>query len=588
MVLQSLVNLYEVLSAKDKVDKLGWAKSKASYGLIIDENGVLTNVISLKTTDKSGKKEIASQISLPMPVKRAVNISANFLYDTASYLFGNDRKGKPERNKLCFEESKRLHQKLLADDDSTAAKAILLYYENIDIDNIESYLVDIGCNENVITDIFKNSANLVFMPLGKLATDYADICNCWNKHYSKSESETEICLVTGKKLPVSRLHPVIKGVRGGQSMGTSLVSFNAPAFESFDKSQGNNSPVSEYAAFAYTTALNYLLSESEYVNYFGDTTVVCWTEDDNEGCQDIFADFFGNSDELKQKDLWNVIKKLSMGQSVEWNSIPINPEVKFYILGLSPNAARLSVRFFLVNSFGNFMKNVVKHEENMRIDIPKFLQSTHFPAWKVLRETVNQNSKNKSAKPQLAGNYIYSILTGYKYPATLYDNIMIRIKAERDVNAEREAIRAAVIKAFLNRNYPEYKEVLTVSINNDTNNQAYNLGRLFSILEEIQSVANPTINSTIKDRYFSSASSTPAAIFPFLLDLAQKHIKKIRTDNPGFCIAKQKEITDILSKFEESFPARMTMQEKGAFQIGYYHQVQKRNLLRKVNRQITS
>lgn len=576
MVLQSLVNLYEVLADKDKVDKQGWAKSKASYGLVIDENGVLTNVISLKTTDKSGKKEIASQISLPMPVKKSANIAANYLYGTASYLFGNDRKGKPERNKKCFETSKSLHQKLLTDDSSPAAKAILLYFENIDIDNIESYLVDIGCNENVITDIFKNGANLVFMPLGKLATDYADICECWNKHYSKNESETEICLVTGKKLPVSRLHPIIKGVRGGQSMGTSLVSFDKPAFESFGKVQGYNSPVSEYAAFAYTTALNYLLSESEYVNYFGDTTVVCWTEDDNDGCQEIFADFFGSSDELKQKDLWNVIKKLSMGQSVEWNSIPINPEVKFYILGLSPNAARLSVRFFLVNSFGNFMKNIVEHEENMRIVIPSFLQSTHFPAWKVLRETVNQNSKNKSAKPQLAGNYIYSILTGYKYPATLYDNIMIRIKAERDVNAEREAIRAAVIKAFLIRNYPEYKEVLTVSINNDTNNQAYNLGRLFSILEEIQSMANPTINSTIKDRYFSSASSTPGAIFPFLLDLAQKHIKKIRTENQGFCIAKQKEITDILSRFEESFPARMTMQEKGAFQIGYYHQVQKR------------
>lgn len=576
MVLQSLVNYYEVLAAKDKVDKQGWAKSKASYGLVVDENGVLTNVISLKTTDKSGKKEVASQISLPMPVKKSANIAANFLYGTASYLFGNDRKGTPERNKKCFEASKSLHKKLLSDDDSSAAKAILLYYENVDIANIESYLINIGCNENVITDIFKNGANLVFMPLGKLATDYADICECWNKHYSKNESETEICLVTGKKLPVSRLHPVIKGVRGGQSMGTSLVSFDKPAFESFGKVQGYNSPVSEYAAFAYTTALNYLLSESDYVNFFGDTTVVCWTEDDNEGCQDIFANFFGNSEELKQKDLWDVIKKLSMGQSVEWNSIPINPDVKFYILGLSPNAARLSVRFFLVNSFGNFMKNVVEHEENMRIVIPSFLQRTHFPAWKVLRETVNQNSKNKSAKPQLAGNYIYSILTGYKYPATLYDNIMIRIKAERDVNAEREAIRAAVIKAFLIRNYPEYKEVLTVSINNDTNNQAYNLGRLFSILEEIQSVANPTINSTIKDRYFSSASSTPGAIFPFLLDLAQKHIKKIRTENQGFCIAKQKEITDILSRFEESFPARMTMQEKGAFQIGYYHQVQKR------------
>ncbi len=576
MVIQSLVNLYEILAQKDKVDRPGWAKLKASYGLSIDENGRLTNIISLKTTDKSGKKEIASNISLPMPVKRSVNIAANFLCDTASYLFGSGRKGKPERNRQCFEASKALHQKLLADDNSAAAKAILNYYENVDIDNIENYLSTIGCNENVITDIFKNGANLVLMPFGKLATDYSDICDSWNSYYSVSEAEKGICLVTGKYLPISRLHPVIKGVRGGQSMGTSLVSFNAPAFESFGKSQGQNSPVSEYASFAYTTALNYLLSESNYVNYFGDTTVVCWTQDDNEGCQELFSDILGDDDELKQDDLWKAVRKISAGQSIEWNSIPIDPDVKFYILGLSPNAARLSVRFFLVNTFGNFMKNIVQHEENMQIVIPDFLKSSHFPVWKILRETVNQNSKNKSAKPQLAGSYIYSILTGAKYPATLYNNIMIRIKAERDVNAERSTIRASVIKSYLVRNYPEYKEVLTVALNTETKNEAYNLGRLFAILEEIQSTANPGINATIKDRYFSSASSTPAAIFPFLVDLAQKHIKKIRVSNPGFCVAKQKEVGEILSKFEENLPARMTMQEKGAFQIGYYHQTQYR------------
>ncbi|MGN0551233.1 MAG: type I-C CRISPR-associated protein Cas8c/Csd1 [Acutalibacteraceae bacterium] len=576
MVIHSLTKLYEVLAEKNKVDKLGWAKSKVSYGLSIDENGRLTNIISLKTTDKSGKKEIASQISLPMPVKRSVNIAANFLYDTASYFFGNDRKGNPQRNRQCFETSKSLHHKLLADDNSAAAKAILKYYENVDIDNIENYLSEIGCSENVITDIFKNGANLVFMPFGRLAVDYNDICECWNSYYGISEAETGICLVTGKRLPISKLHPVIKGVRGGQSMGTSLVSFNAPAFESFEKSQGQNSPVSEYASFAYTTALNYLLSESDYVNYFGDTTVVCWTDDENEGCQKLFSDVFGDNDELKQKDLWNAIRKISMGQSVEWNSIPIDPKVKFYILGLSPNAARLSVRFFLVNTFGSFMKNIVQHEEDMRIAIPDFLNSSHFPVWKVLRETVNQNSKNKSAKPQLAGSYIYSILTGCKYPETLYNNIMIRVNAERNVKAERSSIRASVIKAYLVRNHTEYKEVLTVALNTETKNEAYNLGRLFAILEEIQSMANPGINATIKDRYFSSASSTPAAIFPFLVDLAQKHLKKIRVSNPGFCVAKQKEISDILSKFEENLPARMTMQEKGAFQIGYYHQTQYR------------
>ncbi|MEE0914516.1 MAG: type I-C CRISPR-associated protein Cas8c/Csd1 [Ruminococcus sp.] len=572
MILQSLVNLYEALIEEGKVDKLGWAKTKISYGLVIDENGTLKNVVSLKTTDKSGKKEIASSLSMPMAVKRSVNIAGNFLWDTSSYIFGCDRKGKPERNKQCFEASKILHTELLSNNDSVASKSIMLYFENLDADNIENYLTEIGCTENIITDIFKNGANLVFMPLGKIASDYEDIRKCWDDHYNKSNAESGLCLVTGEKMPIAILHPSIKGVRGGQSMGTSLISFNAPAFESFEKTQGMNSPVSEYATFAYTTALNYLLSDSRYVNYFGDTTVVCWAQDNNEGCQDIFNKAFGDSDnEISQDDLWNVIHRLSHGESVCWKDIPIDPDNKFYILGLSPNAARLSVRFFLENSFGNFMKNILKHDEEMSIITPKFITNNHFPLWKILKETVNQNSKNKSAKPQLAGSFVYSILTGYKYPATLYNNIMIRIKAERDVNAEREAVRASVIKAYLTRNYPIYKEALTMELNKDCKNQAYVLGELFALLEEIQTMANPDIKTTIKDKYFTSASSIPASIFPFLIDLSQKHLRKIKSDKAGYSYVKQKEIAELYAKIDKNLPARMTMQEKGIFQIGYYH-----------------
>ncbi len=577
MVLQSLVSLYEVLADKGKVDKLGWSKTKVSYGLVIDENGVLKNVISLKIPDKSGKKEVASLITMPMAVKRSVNIAGNFLYDTSAYIFGCDKKGKPQRNRQCFEASKKLHDKLLCDNDSMASKAIKNYFENAEIDVMEEYLSNIGCSESIITDIMKNGANVVFMPLGKLATDYPDICRCWDNYYNADNLEGGLCLVTGKTHPIAKLHPSIKGVRGAQSMGTSLVSFNAPAFESFEKEQGMNSPVSEYAAFAYSTALNFMLSESHYVNSFGDTTMVCWTEDDNDGCKDIFSSVFGSdNDEISQDYLWDIVRKLSQGRSVEWRGIPVNPENRFYILGLSPNAARLSVRFFLQNTFGGFMKNIIKHDEEMQIVIPEFLLGVHFPVWKILKETVNQNSQNKSVKPQLAGNLIYSILTGYKYPATLYNNIMIRIKAERDVSAERDAVRASVIKAYLTRNYPEYKEVLTVKLNNECKNQAYILGKLFALLEEIQSAANPDINTTIKDKYFTSASSTPSVIFPFLIDLAQKHLRKIRNDKTGYYIAKQKELTEIVSEFEEDFPTRMTMQEKGIFQVGYYHQMQYR------------
>lgn len=577
MVLQSLVNLYEVLAEKGRVNKLGWCLIKVSYLLDIDIEGNLVNVISVKQTDKSGKKEVASPVSVPMQQKRSSNVSANFLCDPSSYLLGFDQKGKPERSKQCFEASKQLHKLLLNQCNSDSARAIIKFFNNWDITKAEQILNDIGCSENTITDILKNGANLLLAPLGKYAVDYPEICECWNNNYESAHNESSVCLVTGKKLPVAELHPLIKGVRGGQSMGTSLVSFNAEAFESFGKHNGYNSPISEYAAFAYSTALNYLLSESDYVNYFGDTTVVCWAEDAADEYQDIMAKCYGSGDNtISQDDLWSAVKKLSKGERINWNNMSVNPDNKFYILGLSPNAARLSVRFFLQNTFGVFMKNFIKFEEEMKIATSESITSTHFPAWKILRETVNQNSKNKSAKPQLAGDLIYSILTGYKYPATLYNNIMIRIKAERDVNIERDVIRTAVIKAYLLRNYPEYKEVLTMELNENCTNQAYVLGRMFSVLEDIQYTANHGINTTIKDRYFTSASSTPAVVFPFLIDLSQKHLKKIKNEKPGYYVNKQKEFTELACKITEDLPLRLSMQEKGIFQIGYYHQTPKR------------
>lgn len=577
MILTSLVNLYEVLAQKGKVDKPGWSKVKVSYGLEIDAEGNLVRIISLKQQKENGKKEEPSSLSLPMQVKRASNIAANFLCDTSTYFFGCDGKENGKRSKNCFEASKELHKLILRDNTSEASQAIINFFDKWNVEACEGMLDKLGCTENSKKEIITKGATLMIMPFGKKPTDFPDICNAWDTHYNSGDADNELCMVTGKHLPIAKLHPSIKGVYGAQSMGASLISFNAPAYISFEKEQGFNAPVSEYAAFAYTTALNFLLSEKEYVNHFGDTTVVCWTESDNESCQDIMTSFFEeDDDELTQEKLWTSVKKLSVGESIEWKGETVNPEENFYILGLSPNAARLSVRFFLQNNFGYFMKNIAMHDEEMSLAMPEFIKNTHFPIWRILKETVNPKSKNKSAKPQLAGDLLYSILTGYKYPETLFYNIMLRIKAERDVNAEREAIRTSVIKAYLLRNYPEYKEELTMKLETDNVNHTlpYNLGRLFAILESIQKMTNPEMNTTIKDKYFTSASSTPAAVFPLLIDLSQKHMRKLKNTNPGFCVNKQKELTALFAEIQSEFPARMTMQEKGLFQIGYYHQTQ--------------
>lgn len=607
MILTSLVNLYEVLAQKGKVDKPGWSKVKVSYGLEIDAEGNPVRIISLKQQKGNEEKVEPSLLSLPMSAGKTSNIAANFLCNNSAYFFGCDSRKKEKRNKNCFEASKELHKLILRDNTSEASQAIINFFDKWNVEACEEMLDKLGCTENSKKEIITKGATLMIMPFGKKPTDFPDICNAWDMHYnSGADDDNELCMVTGKHLPIARTHPSINGVYEANKPNKPnkpnmvLVSFNKPAYESFGKKQGFNAPVSEYAAFAYTTALNFLLSEKKYL--FGDTTVVCWTESDNESCQDIMTSFFEEDyDELTQDKLWTSVKKLSKGESIEWKGETVNPEENFYILGLSPNASRISVRFFLHNNFGCFMRNIAMHDEEMSLVTSKYIKNTHFTIKKILKETVDLKSKKtkknlkepvdpkskekekeKSAKSHLEKDLLYSILTGYKYPETLFYKIMHRIRVERKVKAERnvidekEAIRTAVIKAYLLRNYPEYKEELTMKLETDTVNHTlpYNLGRLFAILESIQNMTNPEMNTTIKDKYFTSASSTPAAVFPLLIDLSQKHMRKLKNTNPGFCVNKQKELTALFAEIQSEFPARMTMQEKGLFQIGYYHQTQ--------------
>lgn len=573
MLLQSLVMLYETLAKEGKADKSGWAKVKTAYGVCLNENGELTSILSLKVRDKANKKDIPQEISLPMHAKRSANVLPNYLCDTGSYVLGFDTKSKEGKAKKCFEECKRLHLELLTHTDTPAAQAIKRFFQSWNPENTESVLDALCCTENVKKDILQKGENLLLMPFSKFPSVYPELGEAWDSSYRSKGEDKKICLITGKKLPVAVLHPSIQGVRGAQSSGASLVSFNAPSFESFEKKQGYNAPVSAYAAFAYTTALNYLLAQRDYVRVAGDTTIVCWTEDNNTACSNILMDMLGGSENILNDDtLWSVVRNLANGKSVDWEGIPVHPDNHFYILGLSPNAARISVRFFLENTFGGFMRNVILHENDMEIVRPVYDKREHLSIWSLLNETVNPKSQNKAAKPQLAGDMIRSVLTGEKYPATLYNNVMIRIKAEQKISRGK----AAAIKAYLRRNYKTTicEEALQVELNENCTYQPYVLGRLFALLEEIQSAANPGINTTITDKYFTSASATPALVFPLLNDLAKKHMRKMK--DTGKKIFYQQQMTKIMSLLKEAYPARLSLPDKGVFQIGYYHQNCKR------------
>jgi CRISPR-associated protein Csd1 len=377
---------------------------------------------------------------------------------------------------------------------------------------------------------------------------------------------------------------MIKGITGAQSSGAALVSFNAEAYESYGKKQGMNAPISEYAAFAYTTALNHLIVDRKHTQNLGDTTVVYWAKT----AETQYADCYGlanfNPNSVSEGELATIFSNISAGKKANFADLPLDPQNEFNVLGLSPNAARLSVRFFYHNKFGAIMDNLKRYYDESNIVKPSYEKWNYLPLWVLLNETTNKNAKNVQVAPLLMGAVMRSILTGSRYPQALYENILLRVKADQDVEEKGKTTarkitwaKAAILKACLRRNYNN-KEEATVSLNEESKDKAYVLGRLFAVLEHLQESANPGVNSTIKDRYFNSACTSPSLIFPVLLKLANHHLRKIEVEK-GKQVYFEKhigEIEDKLEMNEHPIPMHLGLEEQGKFILGYYHQVQKR------------
>lgn len=575
MILQALAQYYETLAAQGKLDRSGWSEAGISYALYINDDGALEQVVSLKEEQDRGKKKALVPRSMTLPSsptgRTGKSFKPAFVWDNSSYILGADEKGNPQRSADCFQASKDFHHQLLDPVDSPAARALLAFF-----DHWEPALArEHPALADKLEDILKG-ANLVFRYKSQFLQEDPLLQQAWQDYYNAAEDGPErVCLITGKKGAVEPIHPSIKGVVGAQSSGATLVSFNAPAFCSYGQEQNFNAPVSKYAAFAYTSALNYLLRERRGVQRVGDTTVLFWAEDGSTAFQDLFAGYtFGAPAHYEAKDLQETVKSLCQGLPTLFDGSRLNPDMTFYVLGLSPNAARLSVRFFLKNSFGNFARSVQTHYERLEIARPSYAKDEFLPPWKLLNETVNQNSKDKAPVPELPGEVLRAILNDTPYPATLLNGIELRIRAERNITPNRAAILKAYYLKNPHKDVP--KEVLTVSLNPNSTDISYTLGRLFSVYEAIQAAANPGISSTIKDRFFNSAAATPGTIFPILGNLSQKHLRKLRGDNPGLSVFYEKQILNLSGILHETYPSRLSLPQQGSFQLGYYQQTQAR------------
>lgn len=571
MILQALVAYYNGLAARGEISKPGWAKAKISWAIELGDDGSVLGILPLKVESPDGKKQIPRGILLPAPVKKTSGERSNFLWENAEYLLGVQTKEDGGKTAKRFVTAKELHDSLLADMHTPVAEAIKAYFADCDPAAIASMLPD-GC-----MDELRKGANLTFLYQNRFPGEFPELCAAWDAYYGgKKIGETFVDVVTGEVVVPEATHPSIKNVQDAQPSGAALVSFNAEAFESFGRKQNLNAPMGKETAFAYTSALNSLTGDKDHRQHIGDMTVVYFAEDAEPVYQDVMdLCFAGSDDRVTDAELHSILQNIAAGKQTDFAGKTLSPDDRFYLLGISPNASRLSVRCFWQSSFGDVISRIKQHYDDITIVTDNRSKWVDIPLWALLRETVNPNANDKTPAPQMAGDTLRAVLTGGRYPETLYRRTLLRIRAEHDITRGK----AAIVKGYLLRNtkhrkdYAYIKEASTMALNEASNYTPYVLGRLFSTLEAVQSAANPGINTTIKDKYFNSACATPAAVFPILLKLANSHLKKL---GGGLAVNYSKQIGALVARLETAFPKTLSLEEQGAFILGYYHQTQKR------------
>ncbi len=582
MILSALNQYYDRLNNgnQSKIPAFGFSEEKISYVLVLSEQGELVDIVPNLTDEKKPKPKL---MNVPRPEKRTSGIKPNFLWDKTAYVLGislpKDKKSEAtfDVSLPTFEAFREWHLSQLEHSEDKGLKALTIFLQNWQPENFVSSILT--------QDIL--DANIVFLLDGmrQYIHESAEAKKIWGRLLQSYDVKQAMCLITGEQAPISRLHPAIKGVSGGQSSGVSIVSFNKESFESFGKEQGDNAPVSEQAAFAYTTALNYLLRrENEQVINLGYTCVVFWAQAESEHKAKSAEAFFLRgfnppmpTDDSEVAALGAELEKLVKGRPLPEISPDLDPNTQFFILGLAPNAARLSIRFWLQTDLGHIQQRFTEHFQDLALNpLPWKTAPSVYRTLLELIPTRYDSSGNKKKKDindapaHLAGELMRSILTGQRYPRAILAQLISRFRADGDISG----LRVAMVKAVLQRELRLLgKEEISMSLDESNTNPAYLLGRLFSVLENIQRNAlGDKVNATITDKYYASASTVPYSIYPRLLSGSKHHLSKLRKDKPGLAVTLEKELGNIMGMLPTEFPRHFSIEHQGRFSIGYYHQ----------------
>lgn len=574
MILQSLASYYLRESARkgSRIAPVGFEKKEIKFVIEIDEDGNFVGLTDTRAGEKNGKIYL-----VPKTVGRSGKDSwktANLLWDHYGYVLGQQQAGKENQNAVgqmasFVERLKGLPHEIK---NLAGVKAVLNFYEKngpqqvIKSENWEKCHKIAGCNltfrlteEAVPVTEDKNLRKYISEGIEAQPSDPQE-----NKVVGR-------CLVTGGIGEISRTHSKI-GLVGNQA---TLVGFQKNSgYDSYGKEQGYNAPISKTAEFYYITALNTLLSSEFNMVRTGDVYFIFWgapskmTDEQislmEQGIKEIIStpvpDASQGNPNAGVASVKNIIESVFTGKTVS------DLGDRFYVLGLCPNKARISVVLWKNGSAKEIAENVCRYHEDIKIVRN---EDRRPPTLRDILCSSEYKGKMENVPSNMAPALIYAVFNASPYPSSLFGHIMQRIRAEHYPNA----VRCAYLKAYLNRKYQNHKGAeITVALDRDNKNPAYRLGRLFAVLEKVQEEANPGINSTIRDRFYGAMSSSPAAVFPTLMRLKNYHLAKLVL---GRKIDFEMEITDILSSLQpETLPKHLSMEEQGYFALGYYHQRQ--------------
>lgn len=593
MLIKALCDYYDILSEKGSVLPAGYSKVNVHYLVSLTEDGQVDEIIDCQELEQvqSGKKikekKVPAEMVMPQRTEKT-GIDANIAEHRPLYIFGlnlekerlspDDRTNKARKSHKAFVEK---NLKFLEDIHSPIVEA----YKNFlsswkPEDEVENkWLLGLGKDYQKANFAFCLSGN----PDCLLHEDF-EVKIKWEREYINKEGEdnkskTAQCAITGQKEPIARIHSKIKGVYGGLATGSVLIGFNNDSENSYGNEQSYNSNISETAMKKYTEALNFLLSNSKHKAMLDEMTIVFWAMSSQETYEDLFMKMLlGQQDQMNSSQTEDMLRELltdARDATITEGRIRsldmIDPEVDFYMLGLKPNSSRLSVKFIIKRKYADVLWNIARFQRDLQVS-----EDFHSVAlWQIKKEMLSPKNKNDKVNPALMSRLLEAIMYGREYPVFLLETIVRRVKTDEG-GAKINAIRAGVIKACINRN--NSKEELKMSLDKTNQSQAYLCGRLFAVLEKLQQDAsNNSLNRTIKDAYFASASAKPALVFPKLIRLAQNHLNKVK-----YPVYYNKLIGEIMDGLKGEFPETFRLMDQGRFDIGYYQQNQ--DLWKKANK----